>query len=198
MKLTNHSIFVDIEYDNFEQFKAKIDDSTFYEDSNTIHPGNQKLSLLNYAAQHGRFEMVKYLLENGANLHYRSKLGENTLFYACQERDFKTVQYLIQKGAEVNVCDAMNTTPLNWVCEFGSDEIAIFLITHNADVNMGNKYGKPIHKAIKKNRLEVVKYLIKYGAELNVYDDEGKTPLDIAREKHNMDIIKFIENSLDS
>lgn len=52
---------------------------------------------------------------------------------------------------------------------------------NNIDVREVDSYGKtPLHKAVEKNDLKLIKYLILNKADLNAQDKEGKTPLHYA------------------
>ncbi len=49
-------------------------------------------------------------------------------------------------------------------------------------------------KASFRGSLEVVKFLVENGADVNAKDDKGKTVLDIAREKEYTTIVKYLES----
>ncbi len=49
---------------------------------------------------------------------------------------------------------------------------------NGADVNMQNKYGwTPLHVAIRRDRRDMVEYLVEKGADINKVDGVGWTPL---------------------
>lgn len=84
------------------------------------------------------------------------------------------LKLLIRLGADVNACDSkFKMTAL-----------------HNAanvqHLNFGNKYFK--------DRLEKIKVLMDAGADLNVKDQEGWTPLHYAMSENNWDMITFLLN----
>lgn len=55
-----------------------------------------------FAAQSGHLEVVKILLEAGANLELASQDGGNALFVAVQSGNVKIVKELLDAGANVN------------------------------------------------------------------------------------------------
>jgi len=50
----------------------------------------------------------------------------------------------------------------------------------------------PMHFAVQKGNLEIVKILLKFGVNVNILDDFGKTPLRIAIQKGYLEIIKIL------
>lgn len=61
-------------------------------------------SALQIAANKGQLEVVKLLVEKGANLNYQHPISKNTaLHLAALSNHPEVVKYLISKGADVNV-----------------------------------------------------------------------------------------------
>ena len=63
------------------------------------------LTALSYAAQRGRIEMAKFLLEKGANIEFRDPYGNTPLLNACsrfKEYGDEMIHLLISYGADVN------------------------------------------------------------------------------------------------
>ena len=56
---------------------------------------------ISYAARGGNWDMVKYLIELGADINSGvNEDGDNTLHYAVKENDVIMVRYLLDKGAD--------------------------------------------------------------------------------------------------
>ena len=51
-----------------------------------------------------------------------------------------------------------------------------------------------LHLAIERNELEVVKFLLRQGAETSIKNGEGKTPLDLAEELNHTEIIDVLNS----
>jgi len=58
--------------------------------------------LLHIAASKGHLDIVKYLVENGADINVKNSGQQTPLHYSCFEGHLSVVEYLISKGIEVN------------------------------------------------------------------------------------------------
>lgn len=87
-------------------------------------------------------------------------------------------------GIEVNFMDDVGQTLLNWASAFGTQEMVEFLCERQADVNKGQR-SSSLHYAACFGRPQVAKVLLRYGANPDLRDEDGKTPLDKARERND-------------
>lgn len=85
-------------------------------------------------------------------------------------------------GIEVNFMDDVGQTLLNWASAFGTQEMVEFLCDRGADVNKGQR-SSSLHYAACFGRPAIAKVLLKHGANPDLRDEDGKTPLDKARER---------------
>jgi ankyrin repeat protein len=99
-------------------------------------------------------------------------------------------------GAQV---DSVNTTrfsgetPLHIVANWGDAEAILILVQNGADINKRGEDGfTPLHFAAEQNRLDAVKCLVSLGAA-NLMDDDGDTPLKLARVLGHNEIVQFLE-----
>ncbi|XP_039751329.1 E3 ubiquitin-protein ligase Ufd4 isoform X6 [Pararge aegeria] len=84
---------------------------------------------------------------------------------------------------DVNFTDDVGQTLLNWAAAFGTREMVEFLCDKGADVNRGQR-SSSLHYAACFGRPAIAKVLLRYGANADLRDEDGKTPLDKARERH--------------
>ncbi|KAJ6517624.1 hypothetical protein DFH09DRAFT_1098924 [Mycena vulgaris] len=97
------------------------------------------------AASLGHLEIIRLLVENGANTNAK---GGIALIAAARNGHYEAVRLLIAHGAEVNPTGLENrgVTALHVAAAGGHDEIARFLIEHGADKEARQKSGlsKPV------------------------------------------------------
>ncbi|KAG5887757.1 E3 ubiquitin-protein ligase Ufd4 [Gonioctena quinquepunctata] len=85
-------------------------------------------------------------------------------------------------GVEVNFMDDVGQTLLNWASAFGTQEMVEYLCDKGADVNKGQR-SSSLHYAACFGRPAIAKVLLRHGANPDLRDEDGKTPLDKARER---------------
>ncbi|XP_050406417.1 E3 ubiquitin-protein ligase HECTD1 isoform X3 [Patella vulgata] len=104
------------------------------------------------------------------------------LIDCIRSKDTDALIDAIDNGFEVNFMDDVGQTLLNWASAFGTQEMVEFLCERGADVNRGLR-SSSLHYAACFGRPQIVKTLLRYGANPDLRDEDGKTPLDKARER---------------
>ena len=87
---------------------------------------------LAYAATGGKTEVVRYLLEVGANPNALSPNGTTALMMAVRGGHAETVDLLLSKGVDVNVRNQTGATALAWATRGGFDAIEKALVKRGA------------------------------------------------------------------
>jgi ankyrin repeat protein len=118
------------------------------------------------AAANGHTDVIRLLLESGANINQEGKYGQNALMVASQNGQEVAVKMLIEAGAYVNNEAENGTTPIQRASEFGHKGIVKMLIKAGADVNSG--YQPALYCASTNAHEDVVQTLILAGADVNL------------------------------
>jgi ankyrin repeat protein len=117
--------------------------------------------------------LAQALLFQGANVNARNQNGLTPLHNVFGKKNVAVMALLIEAGAEVNAQDNEQLTPLHLVCNAGSPEIADLLIRHGAEVNArSNQNYTPLHYAAWSNS-GVAERLLQAGADLTLQNDAG-------------------------
>eukprot|EP00118_Oscarella_pearsei_P020253 m.218849 g.218849 ORF g.218849 m.218849 type:complete len:120 (+) comp39911_c0_seq1:1733-2092(+) len=96
------------------------------------------------AAQRGRWDTVKDLVSQGANVDERDGL-DRALFYAAKEGHLDTCKWLVDRGAGVRSSFLCSETVLHVAC---TKSVCDYLISCGADVLATDEDGKhPLHFA---------------------------------------------------
>ena len=150
-------------------------DSTF----EAGHPGGfEKDSVcgygspLNAAIRSGTPEMVRFMLDSGANVNYRESVGFTPLEAAAATRNLAAARTLLAHGADLKAQDDLGRTPLHEAIETGDLAIVRLLVEHRAPLEVVNKSGvTPLAEVVRQGRIEVLRYMLKSGANTRVLLD---------------------------
>lgn len=139
------------------------------------------------AAEKGYLDVVKYLVEHGANVNKISRDETTALIAAAKNGHIDVVKYLVglKKGkAKTNIRDSEGKTALTHAAENGHFEVVDYLTDprggrvhpdedyHNADVRE-----PPLYYAAENGYFDIVKLLVDRGADVNVTNEKQITPL---------------------
>ena len=164
-------------------------------DVNTTIGGHFGRTPLMYAAGEGRFDVVKYLIDHGADVSKKAWHERTALHTASERGNLKVVEALLSKGAEIDVEDEDRCTPLMLAAGRGHIDISLYLIDHSARADINKKDGckrTALHYASERGDLEVVKALLSKGAEIDVEGGDRCTPLMWAAGKGHIDISLYL------
>jgi len=110
---------------------------------------------LHFAAGYNHPEVVKLLLEKGANLQARDKGGLVPLHNACSYGHYEVAELLIRYGANVNVTDLWKYSPLHEASSKSKPDIVRLLLKHKADPKKKNRNGETPLDLVKEDDEEV-------------------------------------------
>lgn len=104
---------------------------------------------LHHALACASINTIHFLIDNGAQLDAKDRLGNTPLHLAAQRGLFSMVQMLLKKGICIDECDEHNYTPLHNAVEQGHVKITRFLLKAGANVNAQTCNGDtPLHLAL--------------------------------------------------
>ncbi len=108
-------------------------------------------NFLFYAAFNKHPQMVKYLLQHGADPDGESALcGSSALLVASGQGDVKTMELLVAAGADINHRDCQGWSALMHACNKGHLSAVEFLLKNGADPSFRDGYDKTAAKLASK------------------------------------------------
>jgi len=143
------------------------------------------------ACSNGWIEIVKLLLKDErVDINKADRYDHTPFWISCRYGYIEIVKLLLSdQRVDIYKTEEDGCTPFSIACCRGHIEIVKLLLNdERIDVNKANKYGwTPFHLACRYGEIETVKLLLACRREIDINkkDGDGKTALDIAREKGN-------------
>jgi ankyrin repeat protein len=160
------------------------------------------LTPLHLAAISGQTEVVKLLLDHGAQIEViDDQTGGTPLHFAAQRGHAHTAAALLRGGAPIEVADLNGQTALHLAVQKFQRETLVLLLKESTSVNAQDQGGDtPLHLIAgdiaqsEDDLIEMAKMLIAAGADVHLKNLEGDTVLDLARKNERLRLFKLIEN----
>jgi len=123
---------------------------------------------------------AQLLLGHGASVHARNKNGQMPIHLASQHGLLGVMQLLLKSGADVDARDNSNFTPLHFAVS--SPFQRGFLKSH------------PDNSPLLSSVIETITLLLEHGANLQMQNDKGETPFQVAVRRGEQEIIDALSS----
>ncbi|XP_057787650.1 potassium channel AKT1-like isoform X1 [Salvia miltiorrhiza] len=148
---------------------------------------NNGRTALHIAASQGNENCVRLLLDSGADPNCRDSEGSVPLWEAMLGGHKPVIKLLSDNGAKLSTgdiglfsCTAAEQNNLDLLKE---------IVRHGGDVTWPNHEGRrALHVAVCEGNIEMVKFLLDQGANIDVADENGFTSRDLAEQQGHDDI----------
>ena len=156
------------------------------------------------AATHGnQVDVVRLLIQAGADINIRDNRMDNPFLYAGAEGLLEILKLAMDAGADTRLTNRFGGTALIPAAERGHVEIVQELLTRtDVDVNHVNDLGwTALLEAIILSdggvrHQQIVQLLLDHGADVNIPDKDGVTPLEHAQRRGFTEIVTILNNAI--
>lgn len=143
----------------------------------------------------GHSEIVRLLLQHGADINFKDKIRRTALHVASTHNVIGVVEELLKKShcvsLDLNALDIRGDTSLHNASLYNCVDVLKFLINQGANIHALNNDGQtPLHKGVSCNHTLCVELLLSNGADIFIIDNKGRLPKDMTS---SLDMIKFLE-----
>ena len=136
-------------------------------------------------------DLATKLLDRGASVDARDRLGARPLSHAARSGHLQMVDLLLARGAPIDARNLAGATALYFAAEGSHISIAQRLIERGADVKLTGRSGiSPIAAASYAGNDVIVEALLAHGADERVADETGKPPIIYAAAGARFDIVR--------
>ena len=167
-----------------------------------VHASNARgVTPLIAAAYQNQLEVAKVLIEAGADVNAQDNTQQSAYLISTSDGYLELLQLTLANGADVHSLDSFNGTGLIRAADRGHVEIIEELLKTDIDIDHVNRLdwtalleaiilgdGGPRHT-------EVVRLLVEAGADVNLADGNGVTPLEHARRRGFEEMVMILEEA---
>ena len=151
-----------------------------------------ELNALQISVIEEKIPCFRLLLKAGANITVRNEKGESLLMLAAKFQRVKILKVLHSEfGLPIDEVNSNGMSPL--LATFKEDlyrgtgpvNVVKYLLGNGADVNrrLAENGRTSLHLACMYNFFKIAKILLEYGADKNMKDNDGKTPVELTESK---------------
>jgi len=193
-----HALWLACAYGLTEQARQHLADGANIEETNLMNmffePG--LCTPLQIAVMENRVDVVKLLLEHGANVSVLTRKHTTLHLAATHGNDAVrevVSMLLLEHGADVSVKDEYGMSLLDICAYFGLERLAVLLIQHGADVsNKGEDGMTALHWASMQGKVDLISVLLKSFPDVSIKDDDGMTVLHWAAKRGHADVVRLL------
>ena len=145
------------------------------------------------AADRGCEALVRKLLDSGASLLARDRLGVMPLAYAARGGHVSLVGFFLDRGAPVDARNVAGSTALLAAVERRKNAVVKLLLARGANPNLAGRSGvTPLIAAAFKDSDRMVEELLARGADPKARDTTGKAAIVYAAARGSPDIVQSL------
>ncbi|MBC8276917.1 MAG: ankyrin repeat domain-containing protein [FCB group bacterium] len=145
------------------------------------------------AAAYGHPEMVKYLIDKGADVNIANDFGFTPILGAASGGKVECMQYLVEAGADINMKLPQGESLIHLAAQSGNLDMVKMLVDNGADINQRTDYGRiPLINALYSEQLEAIKYLVEHGANLNNRNENNGTVMHAAMYRDSIKVVEYL------
>lgn len=126
--------------------------------------------------------------------------GRTDLHYACVDSNSVATEKLLSDGCDVNAQDRNGWSPLHFSAQSGCLECLQLLLGAGADTELRDSFGNtPLFRAVFESKGDgsLIKALRAAGADPLAKNENGVSPLSLARTIGNYDVAQFFSDLVD-
>ena len=157
------------------------------------------MTALHRAVWGGHPDIVRLLLERGAEVNAKDGGGQTPISLAARWGRSDVMNLLLEHGADASITDDAGRTLLHYAAEYGHIEVMRALLDHGFDVDVEASIGTPLHSAAFRREVQAAAFLLDRGANPNRRGFLGWTPLHVAsgqapRQVGNLEFVTLLLN----
>ncbi|KAI4601625.1 Ankyrin-2 [Pestalotiopsis sp. 9143b] len=155
-----------------------------------VDPDTKSISPLKSAARKGRLDLVKFLIEHGAQVNKNESTKSPALTDATHSGNLECVRYLLKSGANIEGKDQYGETAIFKATE-GRHDVANFLLDQGAAVSGQGFKGRTL-PMLYISSASTLRRILERGSEIDTKHDNGWASIHFAAANGDSDAISVL------
>lgn len=155
-----------------------------------VDPDTKSISPLKSAARKGRLDLVKFLIEHGAQVNKNESTKSPALTDATHSGNLECVRYLLKSGANIEGKDQYGETAIFKATE-GRHDVANFLLDQGAAVSGQGFKGRTL-PMLYISSASALRRILERGSEIDTKHDNGWASIHFAAANGDSDAISVL------
>jgi ankyrin repeat protein len=143
-------------------------------------------------------DAARYLISKGADVNAKDQIGDSPYLYAGAEGRLEILKMTVEAGADLTSVNRYGGTSLIPAAHHGHPDVVRYLLTTNIDIDHVNNLGwtalleavilgdgSPVYQ-------DIVRLLLEGGADTQIADKDGVTPLEHAKRRDYSEIAAML------
>ena len=153
----------------------------------------QDNTALMWASAEGHGDVVRLLLESGAQVNAINEASYTALMYGAEGAHYDVVSHLLDFHADIQVLNRYQETILMAIARAGFADLAQRLVSLGAEVNAVNWIGDTaLYLAVEHSHSHVIRSLIACGGNVNTQNRGDWTPLMMAAARGDLESMELL------
>jgi ankyrin repeat protein len=187
----SQEIFTAIMQGNIEKVEQLVEaDST-----NVLIKHARGFSPIHFAANFNQLEILKLLIENGADVSEQGPNDRQPIHWAAATKSIDALKWLHKTGADLNCKDATNKTPLYLAVTRQQKENINYLLSQKVNIQMEGRSGfELLYFSITGNYITIVQKFLESDFDFKQLAVDGSDLMLAAAQSGNPDMISTFHN----
>ncbi|XEV07499.1 hypothetical protein FSHL1_012786 [Fusarium sambucinum] len=167
---------------NIDVIQLLVEEGVCLDDTWKDDTWKRGVRAIQWASEEGQVEVVKLLIDSGANINVKTEDGSPILHSMCQTGHPETIKALVDAGADNEELDPFGFNPLAVSLYYGNLNAANVLIAAGSELSriIKSHGAKLLYHAVAEDYTSIISFLLDNGVDLGERDEDGVQALEFA------------------